>query len=105
MSDIENMDVMLGTGEYNQIERDIDQMTDFSNMLNRDENEEGHSVRGKSSQDNEIRNMSENRNDSSFTRELDMLIGEMNLRISQEIGEFDKWNEFPDRKSNKFCNI
>ena len=38
MSDIENMDVMLGTGEYNQIERDIDQITGFSIMLNRDEN-------------------------------------------------------------------
>ena len=46
MSDIENMDVMLG--EYNQIERDIDQMTGFSNMVNRDENGEGHSLRGKS---------------------------------------------------------
>ena len=37
MSDIENMDVILGTGEYNQTERDIGQMTGFSNMLNRDE--------------------------------------------------------------------
>ena len=49
MSDIENMDVMLGTGEYNQIEKDIDQMTGFSNMLNRDENEEGLSLGGNSS--------------------------------------------------------
>ena len=61
MSGKENMDVMLGTGEYNQIERDIDQMTGFSNMLNRDENEEGHSLRGNSSQDYEIRNMPETR--------------------------------------------
>ena len=86
MSDIENMDVMLGTGEYNQIERDIDQMTGFSYMLNRYEIEEGHSLRGKSSQDNEIRNMPENRNDHVFSGDLDMLTGEINLRISQEIG-------------------
>ena len=77
---------MLGTGEYKKIKRDIDQLTGFSNMLNRDENEEGHSLRGNSSQDNEIRNMPENRNDPNFTRDLDMLTGEINLRISQEIG-------------------
>ena len=40
---------MLGSDEYNQIERDIDQMTGFSNMLNRDDNEEGHSMSGNSS--------------------------------------------------------
>ena len=55
MSDIENLDVMLGSCEYNQIERDIDQMTCFSNMLNRDDEEEGESMTGNSSQDNEIR--------------------------------------------------
>ena len=86
MSDIKNMDVILGTGEDHQIEKDIDQVTSFSNMLNRDEIEERHSLRGYSSQDNEIRNMSENRNDHSFSRNLDMLTGEINLRISQEIG-------------------
>ena len=46
LPDMENMDVILGSGEYNQIERDIDQMTGFSNMLNRDDNEENHSMRG-----------------------------------------------------------
>ena len=84
MSDIENMDVMLASGEYNQIERDIDQMTGFSNMLNRDDIEEGHSMRGNSSQDNEIRNMPEYRNIPGLTRDLDMLSGEINLGISQE---------------------
>ena len=29
LSDMENMDVMLGSAEYNQIERDVDQMTGF----------------------------------------------------------------------------
>ena len=37
-------------------------MTGFSNILNRDDNEEGHSLKGYSSQDNEIRNMPGNRN-------------------------------------------
>ena len=79
------MDVTLGSGEYNQIEKDIDQMTDFPNILNRDANEEGHSMRGHSSQDNEIRNTPETKTAPSLARELDMLSGEINLRISQEI--------------------
>ena len=85
LSDMENMDVMLGSGEYNQIERDIDQMTGFSNLLNRGDDEENHSVRGNSSQENEIRNMPENRGNPNLSRELDVLSGEINLRISQEI--------------------
>ena len=84
-SDIKNMDVMLGSGEYNQLERDIDQMTGVSNMLKRDDIEEGHSMSGNSSQDNEIRNMPEKKNIPSLTRDLDTLSGEMNLRISQEM--------------------
>ena len=46
-------------------------------MLNRDDNEEGYSMRGNSSQDNEIRNMPANRNNRSLTRDSDMLSGEM----------------------------
>ena len=57
MSDIENMEVTLGTGEYDQMERDIAQMVGLFSMLNRDENEEGHSLRGNPLQDNEIRNI------------------------------------------------
>ena len=84
LSDIEYMDVTLGSGEYNHIERDIDQMTGFSNIFNRDDNEEGHSMRGNTSQENEIRNKPENRNKPHLSRELHMLSG-INLRISQEI--------------------
>ena len=54
-------------------------------MLNRYDYEEGHSMRSNSSQDNEIRIMTENENDPSLARDLDMLSGEINLRISQEI--------------------
>ena len=77
------MDVMLGSGEFNQIEeRDIDQMTGFSIILNRDDYEEGRSLRVKSSLDNEIRNMSELRNNLNPTRDLDILSSERNLWIS-----------------------
>ena len=78
------MDVMMGSGEYNQIERDIDQMTGFSNMLKSDDNEEGHSVRSNSSQDNENRSMPKNKYNPSLTRDLDILSSEINLRISRE---------------------
>ena len=82
------MDVMLGTGKYNQIERDIDQMTGFSNHLNRDEIEEEHSLRGNSSQVNEIRNMLEIRNDPNFATDLELLTGERKLRGSLKKSAF-----------------
>ena len=87
LSDIENMDDMLGSGEYNPIERDIDQMTGFSIILNRDDNEEGHSLRGNSSKDHEIRNMPGNRNNHNLSRDLNMLSGEMENAISSAISE------------------
>ena len=77
LSDIENIDVMLGSGEYHQIERYIDQMTGFCNILERDDSEEGHLMIGNSSQDNEIRNMPENRNNPNLSRDLDMFSGEI----------------------------
>ena len=79
MSDIENMDVMLGSGEYNPIEREIDQMTGFSNMLEREETRENISTRGNSSQENEIRNVFENEGEIGLTRQMDTLANEMNL--------------------------
>ena len=54
LSDIENMDVMLSSGECNQIEKDIDQRTEFCNILNRDKNGESNSMRGNSSQEKKI---------------------------------------------------
>ena len=42
-------------------------------------------MRGYSSQDNEIRNMSENRNNPGLTKDLDMLSGEINLKTSHEV--------------------
>ena len=54
ISDLENMGVMFSNGEYNQIERERDQKTGFSNMLDREENRNKTSMRGNSSQENEI---------------------------------------------------
>ena len=82
LSAIENMDGISGSVEYNQIKRGIDQITGFSNMLKRDDNEKGHSMRGMSSQDSEFRNMPGNRNNFNLSR--DLLSGEINLRICQE---------------------
>ena len=76
---------MLGNGECNPIERKFDQVTGFSNMLDRDDNEDTGSVRGNSSQENEIRNTPVNRDNIDFSRNMETLTGEMNLRISQEM--------------------
>ena len=43
------------------------------------------SMRGSCSQENEDRNMSENRTSNDLTRNMDILTGEKNLRISQLI--------------------
>ena len=59
-------------------------------MLIRDDNEEGHSMRGNSSQDNEIRNMPEIGNNVNLSRDLDMLSGEINFQI----GSRDFTNKF-----------
>ena len=78
-SDLENMDVMLCNGEYNPNERETDQMTGYSNMVDRDDSGEVGSVRGNSSQENEIRDMPENRENGDFSRDMETLTGDMNL--------------------------
>ena len=45
LSYIENMDITLGDSQYNQIERDLDQMTVFSNDLDIIGNRENVSAR------------------------------------------------------------
>ena len=60
MADLENMDVKLGNREYHPIEKETDQMTGFSNMLDREDNGDIGSVRGNSSHECENRNMPEN---------------------------------------------
>ena len=70
---------MLFNGEYNPKERETDQMTGYSNMVDRDDNGEIVSVRGVSSQENEIRDMPENRDNGDFSRDMETLTGDMNL--------------------------
>ena len=77
---------MLGNGEYNPPKRKIDEMTGSSNLLDREENSDFASMRGNFSQENEIRNISENRSNISFSRDRNTLTGDINLRMSQEIG-------------------
>ena len=83
MSDLENLDLLNRSGEYNRIERELDQMTGFANMLDRDD-----SLRGNSSQENEMRNMSVKRENFEFSINMETLTGEVTFRISQEMRSF-----------------
>ena len=49
---------MLGESQYNPIERDLDQMTEFSDYNDRNKKRENTQARENSSQENEIRDMS-----------------------------------------------
>ena len=62
------MDVMLSSCEYNQIEKDIDQRTEFSNILNSDENGESNSMRGNSSQEMKIETSLKDRTNPNLKR-------------------------------------
>ena len=85
LSEYGNMDIMLGDGSSNSIERELDSLIngperqkDFQTFQNRET----------SSQENEIRDIS-NRNEPIGERRLresiKMLSGEMNARMSQEM--------------------
>ena len=54
-------------------------------MLDRDDNDCTGSIKGTSSQENEIRNMSVNRENLDFPRDMVTLTGETKLRASQEM--------------------
>ena len=85
LSDYGNMDVMLGEGNSNSIERELDSLInvpegpqDFRSFPNREN----------SSQENEIRDI-DNRNEpvreSRLIESINMLSGEMNARMSREM--------------------
>ena len=76
---------MLGNGEYNPIDREIDQMTGFSNMLDNEDNGDITSMREYSFRKTSLE-MAENRDNRNFSGDIETLTGEMNLRTSQEIG-------------------
>ena len=48
--------------------------------------------------------MPKNRNNPSLTMDLEMLSGDINLRISQEINSLLR-DEFPNTERDMFCNI
>ena len=73
MSDFENIDVMLGNGENNPNEKEIDYITSFSIMLDRDDNADTASVRSISSQENEFRIMPAVRDNLHFPRNMETL--------------------------------
>ena len=85
MSDIENMDILLGSDQYNQIERHSDQMTNFSNGFERNQNRENTAARETSSQENELRDIPRNRDERTLLDNMETLTGEMNFRITQEM--------------------
>ena len=60
-------------------------MTNFSNDFGRNQNKERTPTRETSSQENEIRNMPRDRDERTLQDNMEILTGEMNFRISQEM--------------------
>ena len=85
LSDYGNMEIMLGCGNSNSIERELDSPI---NVPDRQQDLQSFPNRENSSQENEIRNI-DNRNEpigeSRFTESIDTLSGEMNARMSREM--------------------
>ena len=63
-------------------------MTNFSNDFGRNENRENTPTRETSSQEDEIRNMPRKRDERTLPDNMEILTGEMNVRISKELDNF-----------------
>ena len=85
LSDYENMDIMLGDGNSNSIERELDSLI---NVPERQQDFQSFPNRENSSQENEIRDI-DNRNElvmeSRLVESINMLFGEMNAKMSREM--------------------
>ena len=85
LSDYGNMDIMLGDGNSNSIERELDSLI---NVPDRQQYLHSFPNRENSSQENEIRNI-DNRNEpigeSRLMESINTLSGEMNARMSREM--------------------
>ena len=85
LSDYGNMDVMLGEGNSNSIERELDSLI---NVPERQQDFQSFPNRENSSQENEIRDI-DSRNEpvreSRLVESINMLSGEMNARMSREM--------------------
>ena len=85
LSDYGNMDVMLGEGNSNSIERELDSLI---NVPERQQDFQSFPNRENSSQEDEIRDI-DSRNvpvrESRLVESINMLSGEMNARMSREM--------------------
>ena len=85
LSDYRNMDVLLGDGNFNSIERELDSLI---NVPEEQRDFQSFPERGNSSQDNEIRDIG-NRNEpvreKRLKESINTLSGEMNARMSREM--------------------
>ena len=90
LSDIENMDIVIGNSDTNSIERELRNVYDGSVETNRDHESNERNTQGSSSQANEFRKF-RNIHDAHVGREnsdrdnLETLSSELNDRISREI--------------------
>ena len=85
LSDYGNMDIMLGDGNSNSIERELDSLI---NVPDRPQDFQSFPNRENSSQENEIRDI-DNRNEpvreGRLIESINVLSGEMNARMSREM--------------------
>ena len=85
LSDYGSMDIMLGDGNSNSIERELDSLI---NVFDRPQDFQSFPNREKSSQENEIRDI-DNRNEpvreGRLIESINILSGEMNARMSREM--------------------
>ena len=88
LSDYGNMDIMLGDGNSNSIERELDSLI---NAPDRQQDFQSFPNRENSSQENEIRDI-DNRNEpigeGRLIESINTLSGEMNARMSREYDGF-----------------
>ena len=85
LSDCGNMDVMLGEGNSNSIERELDSLI---NVPEKQQDFQSFPNRENSSQENEIRDIDRSNEpvrESRLIESINMLSGEMNARMSREM--------------------
>ena len=87
LSDIENMDILIGNSDTNSIERELRNVYDGSVETNRDHDSNERNTQGSSSQANEFRNIHDVHvgRENSDRDNLETLSSELNDRISREI--------------------
>ena len=87
LSDIENMDILIGNSDTNSIERELRNVYNGSVETNRDHDSNERNTQGSSSQANEFRNIHDAHvgHENSDRDNLETLSSELNDRISREM--------------------